>query len=154
MQDLSDSGKEDTIKCTDTIDTAADGTSVASGIQFKCDQCSYESASDKGVRQHSRMKHIISQLDGQDDCEINSGYSENNPWPLCQDCGNCVNRTCENCEFKSTDKGLSHHIMNAHEPKDVFKHFGEVWTNNNIVKHSPHWDHYHNQKWESFLHFK
>ena len=82
VQDLSDSGKVDTIKCTDTIDTAAAGTSVASCIQFKCDQGSYESASDKGVRQHIRMKHKISQLDGQDDCKINSSYSENNPCPL------------------------------------------------------------------------
>ena len=124
VQDLRDSGKEDTIKCTDTIDTAAAGTSAASGIQFKCDQCSYETASDKGVRQYIRMKHRISQLDGKDDFEVDSSDSVNNPGLLCQDYGYCVKRTCGNCEFKSSNEGLSHHIINAHEPKDVFKHFG------------------------------
>ena len=29
-------------------------------IQFKCDQCSYSNTTDKGLRQHIRMKHRIS----------------------------------------------------------------------------------------------
>ena len=124
--------KENASKSTDTVVTEADGKTALSGVQFKCDQCDYESASDKGVRQHTRMKHRISQLDGQDDCEVNISDSEKNPCPLCQECSYCQNRTCEECEYKATEEGLSYHIMNDHEPKDVFKHFGLVWINDNM----------------------
>ena len=37
------------------------------GIQFKCDQCDFASVSDKGLKQHTRLKYRISQLDGTDD---------------------------------------------------------------------------------------
>ena len=33
-------------------------------LTFKCDQCAYTNSSEKGLGQHTRMKHIISQLDG------------------------------------------------------------------------------------------
>ena len=36
-------------------------------VQFKCDQCSYINTTNKGLRQHIRMKHKISQLDGIND---------------------------------------------------------------------------------------
>ena len=36
---------------------------------FKCDQCDYSNISEKGLRQHKRMKHRISQLDGMNDEE-------------------------------------------------------------------------------------
>ena len=34
---------------------------------FKCDQCEYTNATEKGLSQHKRMKHRISQIDGTDD---------------------------------------------------------------------------------------
>ena len=36
---------------------------------FKCDQCDYSNISEKGLRQHTRMKHRISQVDGMNDEE-------------------------------------------------------------------------------------
>jgi hypothetical protein len=36
-------------------------------LEFKCGQCEYVNASEKGLTQHTRMKHRISQLDGFDD---------------------------------------------------------------------------------------
>ena len=97
------------------------------------------------------MKHRISQLDGQYDCEVNSSEPEKNPCPLCQDCAHCVNRSCPNCEYLSSNEGFSRHIMNNHEPTDVFQHFGEIWTNNNIGKHSENMDPYHYKKWKIIL---
>ena len=35
-------------------------------LSFKCDQCDFVGASDKGLKQHTRMKHQISQVDGND----------------------------------------------------------------------------------------
>ena len=37
---------------------------IASSLSFKCDQCGFEEASDKGLKQHNRMKNRISQVDG------------------------------------------------------------------------------------------
>ena len=39
----------------------------SSSIIFKCDQCSFTSNSDKGLKVHTRMKHRISQLDGHEE---------------------------------------------------------------------------------------
>ena len=125
-------------------------------IRFQCDQCSYESASDKGVRQHNIKKHIISQLDEQDDCEVNSSDSEKNLFPLCpEESGYCVNRICKECEYIATEQGFTRHIMSDHEPKDLFKHFGLVWIKDNMknIRRNLNYpqDRYHLQKWASFL---
>ena len=36
-------------------------------LSFKCDQCEYTNATEKGLGQHKRMKHRISQIDGMDE---------------------------------------------------------------------------------------
>ena len=36
---------------------------------LKCDQCDYSTISEKGLRQHTKMKHRISQVDGMNDKE-------------------------------------------------------------------------------------
>ena len=41
-------------------------------LRFKCDLCNYGSISEKGLRQHIRMKHQISQVDGADDTKDES----------------------------------------------------------------------------------
>ena len=157
-EDPNNSEKEDTNILTETVAIEAAEKTVLLGIQFKCDQCGYENASDKGLRQHIRMKHRISQLDGQDDCKVDSSDSEKNLCPLCSECSYCVNSTCEECEFKATKEGLSCHVMNDHEPKDVFKHYGLVWINDNMKNINRNLDYaqdrYHLQKWESFLFWK
>ena len=105
------SEKVDATLHAETVFTEAAGKSASPGIQFKCDQCSYESASDKGVRQHIRMKHRISQLDGQDDCEVNSSDSEKHLCPLCPEDSCCCGK-CEECEYIATEEGFNCHIMN------------------------------------------
>jgi hypothetical protein len=42
------------------VDNSSEGTCLT----FKCDQCAYTNLTEKGLRQHTRMKHRISQLDG------------------------------------------------------------------------------------------
>ena len=39
-------------------------------LEFKCDQCNYSNKTEKGLRQHIRMKHKIAQLDGLEDSII------------------------------------------------------------------------------------
>ena len=48
-------------------------------IGFECEQCGYTSISDKELKQHIRMKHRISQIDGVDDIdpEVNNKIKEN-----------------------------------------------------------------------------
>jgi hypothetical protein len=45
---------------TESSDKSVEGSS----INFKCDQCTYTNVSKKGLDQHIRMKHRISQVDG------------------------------------------------------------------------------------------
>ena len=142
------------------------------GLNFKCDQCAYTNATERGLAQHARMRHRISQLDGHIDSEeenseevnvvtleldeVDRSNSKKELCPLCQEeCSSCLNNTCEECEYKATEEGLSCHIMNDHEPKDVFNHFGLVWTNNNMKNLSRNLeyaqDRYHLEKWENLL---
>ena len=39
---------------------------ILSNLSFHCDQCNFTGASDKGLKQHTRMKHRIFQVDGKD----------------------------------------------------------------------------------------
>ena len=54
-------------------------------LSFKCDQCEYTNDAEKGLRQQIRMKYTISQLDGNEDIEIQDSDFENNPCPLFKD---------------------------------------------------------------------
>ena len=38
-------------------------------MQFKCGKCEYVNNSERGLKQHTRIKHRISQLDGMDENE-------------------------------------------------------------------------------------
>ena len=55
---------------------------ILSNLSFHCDQCNFTGASDKGLKQHTRMKHRISQVDGKD--------SESD------DCSELIERNCFN----------------------------------------------------------
>ena len=90
---------------------------------------------------------------------VKSTDSEKNPCPLCPyEYGLCVNWTCVECEFIATEEGFTQHVMNDHEAKDVFKHFGLVWVNDNMKNISRNLqcaqDRLHLQKWESFMSYK
>ena len=120
------------------------------------------------------MRHRISRLDGHIDSEeenseevnvatleldeVDRVHSKKELCPLCQEeCSSCLNNTCEECEYKATEEGLSCHIMNDHEPKDVTNHFGLVWTNNNMKNISRNMEYaqdcYHLEKWEKLVVF-
>ena len=49
-----------------SVKSVAEKPAVPS-LGFKCDQCEYVNVSEKGLKQHTRMKHRISQMDGLDD---------------------------------------------------------------------------------------
>ena len=125
-------------------------------LVFKCDQCNYEGASEKGVKQHSRLKHRISQLDGQCDSEHEESEPKKTLCTLCpENSGNCVCGKCDECEYFATQEGYSIHIMNQHEPTDVLQHYGMDWINKHFkyVKRNFKYaqDRYHFKKWESFV---
>ena len=62
-------------------------------LSFKCDQCDFVGASDKGLKQHTRMKHRISQVDGND-----SELEECNHLPD-KDINDLIDKECLNrCE--------------------------------------------------------
>ena len=60
---------KDTVKVFDenSEDGLIPSEEVEATIGFKCDLCYLESVSDKGLRQHIRRKHWISQVDGTDE---------------------------------------------------------------------------------------
>ena len=65
-----------------TIEVQDENSANASYLCFKCDQCNYTNATEKGLSQHKRMKHRISQMDGMDDCsgaEITDKVTEEVP---------------------------------------------------------------------------
>ena len=67
MQEEGESEKTVTVQC--------------SSLGFECDQCSYTNESDKGLKQHQRMKHKIYQTDGANDLDIEEAEDK---CPLCQ----------------------------------------------------------------------
>ena len=137
------SNKAGKTKHTESVTTEAAEKLLSAGIQFKCDLWNFKSASEKTVKQHFRLKHKISQMDGQDDCEAKSSASESekNPCPLCPD----------NSVFCTTDIEFSQHVMTDHDPNDVFKHFGIFL----ILDHIPNIEYAqepcHLQRWKSFI---
>jgi hypothetical protein len=104
---------------------------------FNCDQCSFKDVSKNEVKQHTIVTHIIPQLDGHSGLEDEDSNFE---WSLCPLCFNEDN-------YFASEKGLCTHIMNYHEPGDVFPTFGKEWvseqmqyTKKNLLR-----------KWEIFL---
>ena len=50
------------------IDEEVEETAGISSLLLQCDQCDYKNATEKGLSQHKRMRHWISQIYGLDDC--------------------------------------------------------------------------------------
>ena len=49
---------------TELVDDTLSTVNTLSALDFECDQCEYANKSEKGLSQHKRMKHRISQVDG------------------------------------------------------------------------------------------
>ena len=62
--------KRNVEKCHAEVQQTEKTVTVNSIIRFECDECRYTNDSEKGLKQHKRMKHRISQIDGADDHEI------------------------------------------------------------------------------------
>ena len=130
--------ESDVVKVNKKVCKVVSEEETESSLYFNCDQCDFKSASEKGLRHHIRMKHRISQLDGVDDTELNRIEVDNNhvqnPCPLCEDGGiSCTGKCedpCAGCEEvrSMTELDIIHHIMNEHEPIEVFNHFGREYV--------------------------
>ena len=59
-----------------------DSEPISSNLSFQRDQCDFTGASDKGLKQHTRMKHRISQVNGNDSDS--------------DDCSELIERNCYN----------------------------------------------------------
>ena len=46
------------------IDFVHDVEPIQVTVSFQCDQCEFNGVSDKGLKQHTRMKHKVTQVDG------------------------------------------------------------------------------------------
>ena len=91
-------------------------------LALKCEQCDYTSTSEKGLKQHTRMKHRISEVDGADDVdEVNShptcppgtcvckeprpGYTRNVPFDRqFKHCQGCLGGPGKGCMFTGCRK--------------------------------------------------
>ena len=69
------SDKEQTVQPAE-VDTEKELSPT--GLEFICDQCEYKNVTEKGLRQHSRMKHRISQVAGVTDIEDEDTFKELN----------------------------------------------------------------------------
>ena len=113
-----------------------DNPAKGNNLIFKCDQCAYTNLTEKGLGQHTRMKHRISQLDGNFDLVEDDSKSESKvePCPFCSEdelAKFCQCRNYEECECMVTQRSMNIHIINAHEPKLIWAHFGKEWVMNN-----------------------
>ena len=95
---------------------AAEKTAVTAAPQqksttlaFQCEECDYKSTSEKGLKQHARMKHRLSQVasDKPFRCEA--------PGPLCCD------------KTFSSEEDLNNHVLNAHYSLICYNCDGEFW---------------------------
>ena len=115
-----------------------EGVEVASNA-LSCDKCDYNAASEKGLRQHKRMKHGLSQLAPSGDSNIQATPEKNRTSSSvdslavspsveasriipCQDCANddcsthcCEIHKCGGCEkMFSNHDDLSDHMATVH----------------------------------------
>ena len=113
-----------------TVDNPAEGNDLI----FKCNQCAFTNSTEKGLGQHTRMKHRISQLDGNFDFVEDESESKVKPGPFCSEdalAKFCQCRNYEECECMVTQLSMNIHIINAHEPKMIWAHFGKDWVMKN-----------------------
>ena len=105
---------------------------------------------------------FIPQLDGPDDVKLTESSTEKKTLedktlcPICpENSGYCQCDSCDECMYFATEKGYSVHMMNDHEPNEVFQHFGMNWVKNNFQYIHKNFtyaqDRFHFKKWESFI---
>ena len=107
----------------------------AAAKEIKCDQCEYVAASEKGLRQHIRMKHKESQIEVLRSLEESRGPLEcSSPMlfitreELCQNCeapfstGHCCEiHSCDHCgKIFGNDCDLSEHTATQHKHRCYF----------------------------------
>ena len=134
---IESSDEEDSKDISDSLNAKTAEKTAPVNSYFNCDQCSFKGVSKNEVQQHTLVKHIIPQLDG------HSGVADQDrdcEWSLCPLCFDEDN-------YFASEMGLGTHLMNNHEPDDVFHTFGNPWISEQIqyVHRS------HQQKWENFL---
>ena len=87
--------------------------------------------------------------------DIHVADSVKKPWTWCPICpdndGYCHCGSCEECDYVKTEEGLNIHIMNQHEPHEVYNYYGGNWLKAHIHIIHGSLDHYFNQKWKRYL---
>ena len=71
------------------------------------------------------------------ECEVKESDTKVEPCPFCTEAETatfCHCGKCEDCESMATQIGMNIHIINEHEPKLIWTHFGKDW----VMKHK-HW---------------
>jgi hypothetical protein len=130
-------------------------------IQFKCDQCSYSNTTDKGLRQHIRMKHRISQLDGIDDSFVKedvgiqtNGNVKIDYEPVDHEESNIAKQCCPLCGddvvYLKTESEFKTHILNNHDQMQVLETFGKEWIEEN-TRHFFFMDKDRRKIWKNFM---
>ena len=132
-----------------TVDSTVEKAAVSS---FLCDQCDYTNASEKGLRQHQRMKHGKSQLDAQlqsaspstpETMRKPTSYSDalavspivNGERPLAP--AKLFN--CDGCdEAFDCENDLNSHTDIQHPLKC---HICFKWCEDDLARSKHHWDH-------------
>ena len=131
--DVSTENLSDVNEAEIIIETEVETTAEPLCLLLKCDQCEYTNATEKGLSQHKRMKHRISQIDGMDDYTeeevINKVQTEE---LLCEKCSiifytndhlrqhiKCKHSLGPKCKYHSYHFGvLSYHEKCKEEPEE------------------------------------
>ena len=105
---------------------------------------------------------LIPQLDGPGDVKLTelsiekTTLEESALCPICpENSGYCHCGNYDEWIYFATEKGFSMHMMNDHEPNDVFQHFGMEWVKDNFQHIHRNFTYaqnrYHFKKWESCI---
>ena len=123
---------------------------------------SISNMSEVGTSNSDTDMEFIPQLDGPDDVKLTESLTEKKTLedktlcPICpENSGYCHCGTCDECLYFATKKGFNIHMMNDHEPNEVFPYFGMIWIKDNFQHIHRNFtyaqDRYHFKKWESFI---
>lgn len=98
-----------------------DTTVINASFIFKCDKCSYENSSDKGLRHHRKKKHKSLQADGADD------HIEQLDGNISLPLDSPTNRSAKVKETTEDDMDLAH-LPTADDPDNIFQNWTDSLT--------------------------
>ena len=113
---------------------------------------SYNSSSNSQIDGHDGFAEdeVLEKVNSKD----KESKSNSSICPLCpQPSGHCYCANCEEFDFFSTGEGFSIHIMNQHEPPDVYKYYSRARIEDQMQYVNRNYnyaqDRQHSEKWDS-----